>query len=159
MRLSSFPPPSVVITLFLSGFSTFLVYQGQYEAAMAGAGVAVAISTSRTGNKEESELDYWKERALLQDKEHEIKLQRQYFEQQLEIKELKHQIALLSQNFEQQVRIKELELKLREQEQLVIFNQSEAPLLPQFEPVSFSSSLSESKSMENPENREENQNE
>ena len=95
----------------------------------------------------------------MQDKEHEIQLQRQYFEQQLEIKELKHQIALLSQNFEQQARIKELELKLREQEQLVIFNQSEATLLPQFEPVSFSSSLSESKSMENPENREENQNE
>lgn len=39
--------PSVVFAILLGAFSTYLAYQGKYEAALTGAGAAVAAATAR----------------------------------------------------------------------------------------------------------------
>lgn len=49
--------PSLLISILLGAFSTYLAYQGKYEAAMAGAGVAVASATARKSGNDTDEND------------------------------------------------------------------------------------------------------
>jgi hypothetical protein len=132
--------PFVVVALLLGGFSTFLAYKGEYEAAMAGAGVAVAAATARTGKDEGSdELNryredlerYQKECTALKEEMNARDFTFTYKEQKLlnliereeearrregavmrEITELKRDIKVLHQLFDQQAKMKELELEI-----------------------------------------------
>ncbi|MEB3247880.1 MAG: hypothetical protein VKK07_00880 [Merismopediaceae bacterium] len=159
--------PSIIIALLLSGFSAFLAYKEQYEAAMAGAGVAVAIASSR---KETEEIEFntedWRTKYLVREKEHEKELLEQYYQGQLHLQAIEHQQELLKQNFEQQSKIKELEfeLKLRERElainpiEVSLLSESRKSMLPEPQ-ESMIQSLPESQTTEPSQNLEANNNE
>jgi archaellum component FlaC len=66
--------PSLLIAILLGTFSTYLAYQGKYEAALTGAGAAVAAATAR---KSGDDTDENKQRFKLEKSTNEIVLKYQ----------------------------------------------------------------------------------
>lgn len=164
--------PLLVIALLLGGFSTFLAYKGEYEAAMVGAGVAVATATTRTNRDEDSEDSdeatqaRWyikqceelknemkeRDRTLRWEKEKLMQLiaraedvRRHEREMVHEIGKLKQDLGVLSQRFEQQDKMKEMELEIErlKAEKKLLSGQQGFRSLPESELEVFEAEVSE----------------
>ncbi len=67
--------PSLLIAILLGAFSTYLAYQGKYEAALTGAGAAVAAPTARESsddNDENTQISKLRKAKMLEEAKNEI---------------------------------------------------------------------------------------
>lgn len=121
-----------LIALLLGGYSSYLAYKGEYEAAMAGAGVSVALATSRRDSENEGER-----RRLLNSEIESYRLEMERINRELEIaNHLRDKEAALAnerRDFDAIIKEKEVEIAILKTQNQMLLQQQEVRYLPESE--------------------------